>query len=409
MQDNYKILTITHRRTDLKQIGQYVIKSSDNTELKGRLEALKEKFGFSELFYLATCNRVMFLFRTDEKIDLYFAQRFFKFINPELKTAQIDALEDILYLLEGEAAIKHIFEVAASIDSLVVGEREILRQLREAYDQCKEWNLVGDNIRLLFQLLVVSAKEVYAQTKIGEKPVSVVSLAIQKLLASGLSKDARILLIGAGQTNGLVAKFLRKYEYSNVVVFNRSLPKAEQLANYLDAKALSLADLPEYKEGFEAIIICTGATQAILDQKLYTQILGEDKSRKFVIDLSIPNNVAAEVVQHFNLDYVEIDDLRQLAKVNLSFREKEVEKARVLLEKNIEDFPVLYRQRQMELAMRKVPKEIKAVKTKAMNEVFKKELESLDAETVALLDKMMTYMEKKCIGIPMKAAKELVL
>jgi glutamyl-tRNA reductase len=409
MQENYKILTITHRRTDLKQIGQYVIKSNDNTELKSQLEELKEKFGFSELFYLATCNRVMFLFRTDKKIDLYFAQRFFKFINPQLKTAQIDALEDILYLLEGEAAIEHIFEVAASIDSLVVGEREILRQLREAYDQCKEWNLVGDNIRLLFQLLVVSAKEVYAQTKIGEKPVSVVSLAIQKLLASGLSKDARILLIGAGQTNSLVAKFLKKYEYNNVVVFNRSLAKAEQLANYLDAKALSLADLPNYQEGFEAIIICTGATQAILDNKLYSQILGDDKSRKFVIDLSIPNNVAAEVVQHFDMDYIEIDDLRQLAKVNLSFREQEVEKARILLQKNIEEFPILYRQRQMELAMRKVPKEIKAVKTKAMNEVFKKELENLDAETVALLDKMMTYMEKKCIGIPMKAAKELVL
>ena len=409
MQENYKILTITHRRTDLKQIGQYVIKSNDNTELKSRLEELKEKFGFSELFYLATCNRVMFLFRTDEKIDLYFAQRFFKFINPQLKTAQIDALEDILYLLEGEAAIEHIFEVAASIDSLVVGEREILRQLREAYDQCKEWNLVGDNIRLLFQLLVVSAKEVYAQTKIGEKPVSVVSLAIQKLLASGLSKDARILLIGAGQTNSLVAKFLKKYEYNNVVVFNRSLAKAEQLANYLDAQALPLADLPNYQEGFEAIIICTGATRAILDNTLYTQILGDDKSRKFVIDLSIPNNVAAEVVQHFDMDYIEIDDLRQLAKVNLSFREQEVEKARILLQKNIEEFPVLYRQRQMELAMRKVPKEIKAVKTKAMNEVFKKELDNLDAETVALLDKMMTYMEKKCIGIPMKAAKELVL
>lgn len=408
MQENYQILTITHRRTDLKQIGKYVIKVDSNDDLKARLEVIKNHFGLDELLYLATCNRVMFLFHADLKLDLNFAKKFFLFINPDLSEKQVSNLEHILFRLEGEDAFRHLFEVAASIDSLVVGEREILRQLREAYSQCENWSLTGDNIRLLFQSLVVGAKEVYAQTRIGEKPVSVVSLAIQKLLSSGVSKEAKVLLIGAGQTNALVAKFLKKYHYTNVVVFNRGIEKAKQLANYLDAEALPLAELKEYRGGFDGIIICTGATHALLDEATYSAIVQNDDRQKLIIDLSIPNNVAPEVVQQFPVQYVEIDDLRQLAKVNLSFREQEVDKARQLLKVYIQEFPVLYRQRQMELAMREVPQEIKAVKSKAMNEVFKKELENLDENTIALLDKMMSYMEKKCISIPMKAAKEMV-
>lgn len=409
MQEHFKILTITHRRTDLKEIGNYVIQTDTNLDLQASLEAIKQQFGLEELLYLATCNRVLFFFYTDQEIDQAFVNHFFKAVNPSISEKHLNQLDTILYQLEGQEAITHLFEVASSIDSLVVGEREILRQLREAYQQCSDWGLTGDHIRLLFQHLVVAAKEVYAKTSIGEKPVSVVSLAIQKLLKSGLQKDARILLIGAGQTNSLVAKFLLKYQYTNVVVFNRTLEKAQKVATYLGGTAFSLEDLKQYRSGFDGIIICTGATKALLDVELYQQIVQNDTTQKLIIDLAIPNNVATEVVQQFPVDYIEIDDLRLLAKENLSYREQEVGKARQFLASHIADFPSQLRQRQIELAMRAIPQEIKAVKVKAMNEVFKKELDTLDEETVELLDRMLSYMEKKCIGIPMKAAKEIVL
>ena len=409
MHKNFKILTITHRKSSLKEIGNYVVQANSPDELKANLEALKRFYGLEELFYLATCNRVLFFFCTDQKIDDHFIQSFFGKVNPDLNVKQIEQLDEILYHLEADEAIQHLFEVAASIDSLVVGEREILRQLREAYEQCANWGLTGDRVRLLFQNIVVGAKAVYAQTRIGEKPVSVVSLAIQKLLNSGLDKNARILLVGAGQTNGLVAKFLLKYQYTNVVVFNRTLAKAEALAEKLNGKALLLSELDQYKEGFDAIIICTGATKAILDTTLYSTIVQEDKSEKLIIDLSIPNNVAPEVKEEFPVRYIEIDDLRQLAKENLSFREREVEKARNLLTSYVSAVPGQLRQRQIELAMRSIPEEIKAVKQKAMNEVFKKDLEGLDEETAELFERMMSYMEKKCIGIPMKAARAIVV
>ena len=151
------------------------------------------------------------------------------------------------------------------MNSLVIGEREILRQLREAYDQSVAWKLTGDDIRLAMRAAVETAKAVYSNTRIGEKPVSVVSLAIQKLLAAKTPKEARILLIGAGQTNKLVTKFLHKHSFSNVVVFNRTLEKAEGLANMVDGKAYTLDHLQEYQGGFDCMIVCTGATKALVD------------------------------------------------------------------------------------------------------------------------------------------------
>ena len=267
----------------------------------------------------------------------------------------------------------------------------------------------GDHIRLAMKSAVEAAKEVYAQTRIGEKPISVVSLAIQKLIRSNLSHEARILLIGAGQTNTLVTKFLLKHKYNNVVVFNRSIEKAKTLAAKFKTTAHTLEELSTYQKGFDCIIICTAAMSALIDSKIYQQLLGEDSQEKLLIDLAIPNNIAREVVEQFNVQYIEIDDLRSLAKENLGFREKEVVKGKRLLNQQIENFSQQFRERQIEKAMIKVPTEIKAIKAHAINKVFKKDLENLDEDSYDLMVRMMNYMEKQCIGIPMKAAKKTLL
>ncbi len=405
MIQEFKILTVTHKQTNLSAIEDFVLKAANEAALQERLAHLKAQFDLEELFYLPTCNRVMYLFTMSRPLDAHFAAHFFQYVNPELTMATLERIEDTVLLLEGEAAINHLFEVSASIDSMVVGERQILGQLREAYDRCLAWGLTGDNIRLAIQNAVISAKEVYAQTRIGEKPVSIVSLAVQKMMRNNLSREARILLIGAGQTNALVAKFLTKHNFSRITVFNRSLEKAEQLAATLNGRALPLTALAAYQEGFDCMIVCTGATEAIITPELYAQLLQGDQDKKLVIDLSIPNNVHRATTAAFPMQYIEIDDLRQLAKENLAFREQEIAKAQKLLAAYLKNFPDALRQRRVELALRTIPEAMRAVKEKAINEVFKKEVAELDAPTRELLERMMTYMEKKCVGIPMKVAK----
>ncbi len=405
MLEHYKILTITHKNTNLNKLGKYVIDDASQQ----KLEALKNAFGFGELMYLSTCNRVLYFFTSTQVLDADFQERFFLQVNPQLNNGSLSCLPDIVEYYDGKEALMHLFEVASSMNSLVVGEREILRQLREAYDQSKAWGLTGDDIRMAMNKAIETAKAVYSNTRIGEKPVSVVSLAIQKLLASKQPKDARILLVGAGQTNKLVAKFLNKHGYSNVTVFNRTLEKAQALADLLKGKALPLGDLADYKAGFDVMIVCTGATKAIINPDLYQSLLNNESGDKLAIDLSIPNNIAAETVESFDMEYIEIEDLRQLAEANISFREKEVEHGREIIIENIYTFQKLYKERQITRALREVPSAVKEVKNHAMNTVFKKELEDLDEEALDLLNRMMSYMEKRCISIPMEAAKKSVL
>ena len=406
---NYKILTLTHKQAKLKDLSSFMLQHDTEEELKTRLFELRDAFGIQELLYLSTCNRVLFFLNHSANLDQDFLSNFCQSIQTDLSDEDLQSLVNNVQVLEGDKALMHLLEVSASIDSMVVGEREILRQLKEAYTRCQVWGLTGDHIRLAMKTTIEAAKEVYAKTRIGEKPISIVSLAIKQLLKAEVPKKARILLIGAGQTNTLVAKFLKKHSYKNVVVFNRSIDKAEKLVSLLGAeKAATLDQLAHYKDHFDVMITCTGHTQSWIDPALFQQLLQEETEQKVVIDLAVPNNLTEEVRSQFDLQYIEVEALRQLASENIAFRQREVTQAKELLEQQLLSFHQLFQMRSIERAMHQVPQEIKAIKSHAMNQVFKKELADLAPESRQLLERMMDYMERRCISVPMVAAKRLV-
>jgi glutamyl-tRNA reductase len=255
---------------------------------------------------------------------------------------------------------------------------------------------------------IEAAKRVYSNTAIGEKPVSIVSLAMQKLFSHHLNKNTRYLIVGAGQTNQLVAKFLVKHNIENVAVFNRSIGKAETLAKSLHPKgeAYPLEDMATYSKGFDVLIACTGATEPIITPELYAQLLAGDTAQKIVVDLSIPYNVSQTIVQTQAVDYIEIEQLKLLAKENLAFREQEVEKAKILLLEEVSNFEGFFRARQIELALSDVPRQIKALTDHAVNNLFSEDVALLDSQSRATLDKIVAYLERRCIAIPLQVAKE---
>ena len=230
---SYKILTITHKSTALKNIGNFILPGMDcSRHFEDTLLAIKTALQLDELLYVSTCNRVLFFFVSKRDADQQFIEHFQSCVYPTLPADL--SLASVSKLYTGEQAVYHLLSVASSVDSMVIGEREILRQLREAYDRCYEASVTGDCIRLAIRLAVESAKEVYSTTRIGQKPVSVVSLAVRELLAKNPDKTAKILIIGAGQTNTLAGKLLLKYGFTNFEVFNRSLSRAQTLAKMLD-------------------------------------------------------------------------------------------------------------------------------------------------------------------------------
>lgn len=402
---SYKILTITHKSTQIKNIGNFILPNLDSEySLQQKLESIKQRLGLRELLYLATCNRVLFFFVTAQELTTDFLEVFEETVYPSLP--ENSHFNNSITTYAGHYAIQHLLEVASSVDSLVIGEREILRQLREAYERCNKVGATGDSIRMAMQLAVEAAKKVYSTTRIGQKPVSVVSLAIRELLAKKPSKSARILLVGAGQTNTLVGKFLLKYGFEDCAVFNRSFDNAQELANMLNGKAYTLDALATYDKGFDILIACTGATQAVITQSLYQQLLQGETDKKTVIDLSIPNNIASDIPTNFEMNYIEIDGIKELVNENLAFREKEVVSVQAIIEERVNEFNAIYKGRQVELALSHVPSQIKAIRQHAITSVFKNEFSSLDDNAQELVDRMMAYMEKRCIAIPLQAAKE---
>ena len=405
---SYKVFTITHKNTHLNDIGHFVLSENDSDAvLKERLFQIKELMGMRELMYLATCNRVMFFFTSDDNADgLFYPSIFISTVYAHLSPEIRDIAQKNSLIFEGREAISHLFEVAASMDSMVVGEREILRQLRETYEKNNEMGLTGDAIRLAMRFTVEAAKKVYSSTKIGEKPVSVVSLSIQKMLEKQLPSDARFLLIGAGQTNRLVIKFLQKHGYKNLTVFNRSLKPAEKLASILGGEAYTLDTLSTYTKGFDVIFAATASTEAILTSEIFGQMTNDDISKKLLIDLSIPANIDASIAEKHNAEYISMESLKTLAQANIGFREQELGKAQEIVDEYVETFHTAFKERQIELAMREVPEQIKAIRAHALNNVFKNEISELDEQQRELFDRVLAYMEKRCIAIPLQVAKE---
>ncbi len=406
---NYKVLTITHHNLNVNEISHFFLrKNNDQSSQNEKLQDLKQSFKLEECLYLETCNRVTFLLFTEVVINTDFLRSFFLQVNPELAATTLYSIEKFVSVYEGESAVKHIFEMASSMDSLVIGEREIFRQFRTAYGACQSSGLTSDYLRILEKATVNTAKEVYHNTKIGEKALSIVSLAINALLKSQVSRDSRILLVGAGETNSLVGKFLKKYQFRNIKIYNRSLHNAAELSKELSSESYHIKDLNLISGEFDIIIICTSANEVIIDRALYNQMLGADASQKTIIDLAVPRNVATEVVENNEVHYIDIEGLRKLSEANLQFRKKEVEKAHPIINRNLVEFKQLFDKRQIEKAMSDVPVQIAAIKERALSCVYKNRIDELDENSKELLLEMMDYMEKKCVSVPMKLAKKTV-
>ncbi len=404
--DQFKTIAFTHKTTDLKDIGRLHIEDGD---LEHRLSRLRSELQLDELLYLSTCNRVEFMLVSDHELNEDFRKRFFKAFNPEWDDADIEWAANHSRTFEGLRSLQHLFYVSSSIDSLVVGEREIITQVREAYEKCQKLGLTGDRFRLLIRSAIETAKKVYTHTQIAQNPVSVVSLAYRKMREVEIGHPPHIVIIGAGQTNQTMAQYLKKAPFGKVTVFNRTLSKAEELATTLKGTAKPLSELKDFNEPFDILITCTGASQPIINNRLYKQLIGKDLSQKVIVDLAVPSDLEQEVLRKNNVHYIGIENLKDEARKNLEQRQKELEVCKRLIADRISEFEQLLRERQIELSMREIPKVVKEIRERATKQVFSKELEELDPRSREVLEKMMDYMEKKYISVPMKMAKEIML
>ncbi|WP_256011312.1 glutamyl-tRNA reductase [Desertivirga xinjiangensis] len=401
-----KVLAFTHQRIDLKELGKLVI---CNQTLISRLSSVREKFDISEIFYIGTCNRVEFIFCGSADITPDFIKDFIQTLGFCLSEDKIEHFVNNSFIYEDMEAFNHLLRVSCSLESLVVGEKEILAQVRKNYEICRKAGFTGDYLRMVMNHVVKTAKEVYTHTKISKNPVSVVSLAYRKLHELNMCSNSRILIIGAGETNRNISKYLQKHRYSNFAIFNRTLSKAEDLAKDLKGEAYSISDLLTYRKGFDVIITCTSASEPLLTNEIYQSLLNGETNKKVIVDLAIPNDTCPTVLENNLVEFIEVGSLQGIANKNMQERYQELVHAELIIEQNINEFKPLLKQRRVELAMREVPLKIKEIRSVAVNSVFADDLEQLDSNSREVLEKIMNYMEKKYISVPMIMAKEILV
>lgn len=404
--NSFKIISITHKLAPLGLIGKLHL---DETHQHDYLVAAKMMLEFKEFMFLSTCNRVEFLIVTENEISDSVLTNLYTSINSRISNFELSELINGTTVYENEKALSHLFEVSSSLDSLVVGEREIITQVRKAYDFCNVLGLTGDVIRLAIKQTIETAKKVFTETDIAKNPVSIVSLAYRQLRNLGIKNNARVIFIGAGETNSNMAQYLRKHQYANITVFNRSLVNAKKLADQLNGWAFELSDLKNYKLGFDVIISCTSSQEPIITNEIYQSLLQNETSKKVIIDLALPSDFDRDIVLQNDIIYIDIESLKKQAEENLLKREGEIDACRAIINNKVEGFKLLFQERKIELAFGEIPKQIKQIKEVAISEIFAKEIDSLDENGKEVLDKLLSYMEKKYNALAIKTAKRVIL
>jgi len=373
------------------------------------LHNLKAQFGLTELMYLATCNRVEFIFSLNHFVCPGVTAGILNALKPAMDEEEVRQIAHRAERYNGVEAVHHLLRVASSLESVVIGEREIITQLRKSYEDSLAAGLTGDNLRIVIKQCVKTAKEIFTFTDLSKKPVSVVSLAWKQFRDFGIQPESRVVLIGAGQIVRNFCKFLNENGYHNLVIANRTQANAMKLISEQGGAALSLDELNQYTGGFDALVSCTASKEIIVDSALYKQLLAGDSSKKLVIDLALPADISPEIASEFPVSYIGMDTIQRLASENISFREQALHECEPIIENGVKEFERLFAEREVERAMRSIPDAIKEIKSTAMGSVFAKDLERLDAESREVLDKILSYMEKKYISVPMKMAREVLL
>ena len=402
-----QIIAFTHRQFNFDEIGLFHL---DDKQRIGVLKDLKTNLDIDELMYLSTCNRVEFIINHKKEITKTFVKELIKDLLAEKVPTNLSDIVDRAEIINNKAAVHHIFSVASSIDSLVVGEREIITQVRKAFEECRENKLCGDVLRVLVQSTISTAKKVYTESNIGTRPVSIVSLAFLELKKYISKKPKKILVIGAGKTVTSMLKFTSKNLQHHYTIYNRSIEKAHKLVEALniDAEVYPLTELANHNSKFDFIISCTGSKEIVLSLDKFQKI-NPDNTKSVIVDLAVPNDCDLKISENQNVKFINVDQLKVRAEENLQLRAEEIKRCLSIIDRQIIKYYITEKERNLERALSSVPKSIKGIRQKAFREVFAKELETLDPGAIKVVNSLVDYIEKKYISVPMKIAKDILL
>ncbi|MEQ3763576.1 MAG: glutamyl-tRNA reductase [Alcanivorax sp.] len=299
------------------------------------LKDLQELECVSEVVVLSTCNRTEIYCTADDRCPERIAQ--WLHANHDIERADLDAS---LYALTDDNAVAHTMRVASGLDSLVLGEPQILGQMKSAFAVAQEAGTTGTELGRLFRQTFSIAKRVRTDTAIGQNPVSVAFAAVrmaQHIFAD--LKNSRALLIGAGETIELVARHLRHAGVEHMTLANRTLARAQNLAQEFHAEAVLLEDIPMVLSQADIVISSTASPLPILGKGMVEKALKKRRHKPmFMVDIAVPRDIEQEVGDLSDVYLYTVDDLRDIIEENVRSREDAAKQAEELIEAGVEHF-----------------------------------------------------------------------
>ncbi len=294
-----------------------------------------------EAIYLSTCNRVEVLAHAVDEESAVEKLKSFIFNHGNLSP---DDMARCLYLYYNHDAVRHLFRVASSIDSMVMGEPQILGQVKDAYRTAVEHNASGIMLNKIIHHAFRTAKRVRTETGIASNAISVSFAAVElaKKIFGNL-QGKTVLLIGAGEMSELAAKHLLNYGVEKIFITNRTYARAVQMADNFHGTAVDFEKLQEKIHDVDMIISSTGAPGYVIDVSMITASLRRRKNRLlFLIDIAVPRDIDPAVGEIDNVYLYNIDNLQEIVDGNLQIRKKEAEKAEAIIDEEVTNYREWY-------------------------------------------------------------------
>lgn len=365
------------------------------TAMERPLRKLLELPPIAEGLIVSTCNRVELCAASKEPEAAMAAMRRFLADYHEIS---LDEISDHLYDYQGEDAIRHLFRVASSLDSMVLGEPQILGQIKTAYGYASEYKTAGLILNRFLHKAFSVAKRVRTETAIASNAVSVSFAAVElaRKIFDQLDNKA-VMIIGAGEMCELAARHFVTNGVSKVLVTNRTFERAEKLAAEFQGKAVPFEYFVEHLAETDIVLTSTGAPNFILGQRQMEEVLKRRKNRPmFLIDIAVPRDIDPKVNDLDNAYLYDVDDLQGVVQANLKERKKEASKAEAIVDQEIGQFHQWLANLEVKptiIALRRKLEEIRQQEVEKtfgnLKDLSDKERKSIEAMANAIINKIL--------------------
>jgi len=326
------VITGLNHRTAPVEVREKIAFSE--ASLEGALDCLRTQHGFLEGLILSTCNRVEIAVTTDESAD---PQQCIEQFLSQIRGVPREWIAPYLYHHTGSDAIRHLFRVAASLDSMVVGEPQILGQLKAAYAVAKGHGAVNGFLDMVVSRAFNVAKRVRSETEIGQSAVSVSYAAVELAREIfGSLNGRKVLLVGAGKMSELSARHLRRSGVGDIFVTNRTRSRAEEMAAVFQGLVVDYDKLTAALPEVDIVIASSGAPHYILNKEQMKKVIGTRRNRPmFLIDIAVPRNIEPAVNELDNVFLYDIDDMQKVVERNIEGRRQVAEQAEDIIAEEV--------------------------------------------------------------------------